>query len=203
MNVDLSKIGMEKGVQYETIITTSNSEGARHAAPIGILYSGNNIVICRIFKGSETLNNIVSQKEFIVNITHNPELFVLSTTGNLSEDYFNEDNSIRNIDAYFKCDVIGLKEAKKRSDPVRTSYEAIVIKSKVTELIINKQIRAFNRGFGYLIESLSNLTRKSIVDGDKQNEYKTNFKEARRVVNKVGYKDEITSMNKIKREYDD
>ena len=138
MIVDLSKIGMEKGVQYECIITTLNSENINHAAPIGVLCSGNNTIICRIFKGSETLENIISQRKFTVNVTHDPELFLLSTIGNLPVDYFNDDNSVKNIDAYFKCEVEELHEAKKQSDPVRTSYEAIVIKAKVNELIIKK-----------------------------------------------------------------
>lgn len=201
MIVDLSKIGMEKGVQYECIITTLNSENINHAAPIGILYSGNNTIICRIFKGSETLENITNRRKFIVNVTHNPELFLLSTLGNLPEDYFNEDNSIKNIDAYFKCEVEQLHEAKKQSDPVRTSYAAIVIKAKANELIINKPVKAFNRGFGYVIESLSNLSRKDIVDDDKKEEYLINFKEARRVVNKIGYKEDVIAMNMIKKEY--
>ena len=52
--------------------------------------------------------NIISQRKFIVNITHDPEIFMLSTLGNLSEDYFNEDNSLKCAEAYFKCEVINL-----------------------------------------------------------------------------------------------
>lgn len=76
------------------------------------------VIICRIFKGSTTLENIISQKEFTVNITENPELFTLSTIDNLPETYFDENNSIKNIESYFKCEVTDLIEAvnKKRSD---------------------------------------------------------------------------------------
>ena len=63
MEIDLSLIGMEKGRQYETIITTQNNEGTKHAAPIGVLCSGRDTILNRIFKGSHTLDNIVSQKE--------------------------------------------------------------------------------------------------------------------------------------------
>ena len=99
MEIDLSLIGMEKGRQYETIITTINDEGKKNAAPIGVLCSGEDKVITRIFKGSHTLDNMISQREFIVNITHDSEVFMLSTLGNLPESYFNEDNTLRCCEA--------------------------------------------------------------------------------------------------------
>lgn len=200
MQIDLASVGMEKGKQYETIITTTSCDNIKNAAPIGVICAGQDKVLNRIFKGSRTLENIISKREFIVNITHNPEVFTLSTVGNLPEDYFNEDNSLKCADAYFKCEVISLKDAVKQSDPVKSNGEAIVIKSKVTQLVINKQTRPINRGFGYVIESLSNLTRVDIVGEEQKEEYFERFREANRIVTKVGYKQDIEAMQKIKKE---
>lgn len=200
MQIDLASVGMEKGKQYETIITTTSCDDIKNAAPIGVICAGQDKVLNRIFKGSRTLENIISKREFIVNITHNPEVFTLSTVGNLPEDYFNEDNSLKCADAYFKCEVISLKEAVKQSDPVKSNGEAIVIKSKVTQLVINKQTCPINRGFGYVIESLSNLTRVDIVGEEQKEEYFERFREANRIVTKVGYKQDIEAMQKIKKE---
>ena len=200
MQIDLSLIGMEKGRQYETVITTENCEKIKNAAPIGVLCSGPDMILNRIFKGSHTLENIISQRKFIVNITHDPEIFMLSTIGNLSEDYFNEDNSLKCAEAYFKCEVISLSEAVKQSDPIRKKEEAIVIKSKVTDLTINQPTRAINRGFSYVIESLSNFTRFDMVGEEQKEEYLNRFREAFRVVKKVGYKEDIKSMRLIKKE---
>lgn len=200
MQIDLSLIGMEKGRQYETVITTENCEKIKNAAPIGVLCSGPDMILNRIFKGSHTLENIISQRKFIVNITHDPEIFMLSTIGNLSEDYFNEDNSLKCAEAYFKCEVISLSEAVKQSDPIRKKEEAIVIKSKVTDLTINQPTRAMNRGFSYVIESLSNFTRFDMVGEEQKEEYLNRFREAFRVVKKVGYKEDIKSMLLIKKE---
>lgn len=200
MQIDLASVGMEKGKQYETIITTTSCDDIKNAAPIGVICAGQDKVLNRIFKGSRTLENIISKREFIVNITHNPEVFTLSTVGNLPEDYFNEDNSLKCADAYFKCEVISLKEAVKQSDPVKSNGEAIVIKSKVTQLVINKQTRPINRGFGYVIESLSNLTRVDIVGEEQKEEYFERFRKANRIVTKVGYKQDIEAMQKIKKE---
>ena len=171
MEIDLSLIGMEKGRQYETIITTKNDDGSRNAAPIGVICSGEKKIINRIFKGSHTLDNILREKEFIVNITHNPELFTYSVIDNLSQNHFNDDGSLKVADAYFKCDVIRFSEAIKQSDPVKKKGEAIVIKSEVTGLVINKPTKAMNRGFGYVIETLANFTRFDLVSDAKKKEY--------------------------------
>ena len=200
MEIDLRLIGMEKGKQYETIITTVNAQNVQNAAPIGVLCAGKDIVLSRIFKGRKTLDNIISQKEFTVNITHNPELFTMSTLGNLPKDYFNEDNSIKDIDAYFKCEVISIKEAVKQSDPIRKKDEANVIKSKVTEMVINNDIKAANRAFACIIETLVNFTHFDIVDEKTKQYYLSKFQENSRVVNKVGGKTERLTMNEIKKE---
>lgn len=198
MEIDLTKIGMFKGQQYETIITTINDDGSLNAAPIGILCRGKNKVMCRIFKGSHTLENIISQKKFIVNICENPELFTWSLLDNLEKDDFSEDQSIKNVDAYFKCKVTSIKEAVKQSDPVKKKSEANVIKADVCKLIIRNPVKAYNRSFSYVVECLANFSRIDIVDDEKRKYYLDSFKEARRVVKKVGSKQDKEAMDMIK-----
>ena len=200
MEIDLSLIGMEKGRQYETIITTKNTDNTFNAAPIGVICSGPDVIVIRIFKGSHTLDNIIENREFIVNITYDPELFAVSTLQNLPQDSFDEDMTLNDADAYFKCEVISLIEAVKQSDPIKKKDEAIVIKSKVVELVINRETAAFNRGFGYVIESLTNFLRFDLVEGELKEFYANRFREAYRVVNKVGTKQDIKAMHKIKKE---
>lgn len=199
MEIDLTLIGMEKGKQYETIITTNDAENIQNAAPIGVLCSGNDKILNRIFKGSHTLENIISQREFVVNITHDPEIFTLSTLGNLPESYFNEDNSLKCAEAYFKCEVISLKEAVKQSDPIKKKGEAIVIKSEVTELVIKKPTKAFNRSLGCVIETLSNYSRFDLVDENQKEYYLNRFRECNRIVKKVGYEADKKAMDEIKK----
>lgn len=57
-----------------------------------------------------------------------------------------------------------------------------------------------NRGFGYVIESLGNFKRFDLVDDAKKEEYIIQFKEAYRVVLKVGRKEDIKAMKEIKKE---
>ena len=200
MKVDLTLIGMEKGRQYETIITTKNDDGTKNAAPIGVICAGENIIITRIFKGIRTLDNMLREKEFIVNITHDPELYTVSLLGNLPQDCFDEDNSVKCCDAHFKCKAVNFTEAVKQSDPIKKKGEAIVIKSEVTDMTINKPAKAMNRGFGYVIETLTNFTRFDLVDEAQKERYITRFKEANRVVMKVGTKQDIKAMREIKKE---
>lgn len=198
MEIDLSQIGMRKGQQYETIITTCDNNRNLNAAPIGIICRDKNKVMCRIFKGSHTLENIISQREFVVNISHDPLLFTWSLLDNLLEDDFNPDKSIKNIDCYFKCRVTDLKEAVKQSDPVKKKSEAIVIMADVYELVINNPVNAYNRAFGYVIESLTNYPRFDLVDDEKRKYYLDSFREAYRVVRKVGSKMDKKAMENIK-----
>jgi hypothetical protein len=198
MEIDLTNIGMFKGQQYETIISTVDSDNNMNAAPIGILCRGKDKVMCRIFKGSHTLENIISQKEFTVNITQNPELFTWSLLNNLEMTDFNEDKSIKNVDCYFKCEVTSIKEAVKQSDPIKNKGEANVIKADVVELTINNPTKVYNRAFSYVIESLANFSRIDIVDNEKRKYYLDSFKEAYRVVKKVGSKKDKEAMDKIK-----
>ena len=88
------------------------------------------------------MGTLTPNKEFIVNITQNPELFTESLLDNLETTDFNENKSIKNADCYFKCEVTSIKEAIKQSDPVKKKGEANVIKANVVELIINNPTKA-------------------------------------------------------------
>lgn len=127
-------------------------------------------------------------------------MFTLSTLGNLPQGHFSDKGALKHRDAYFKCEVISLTEAVKQSDPIKKKGEALVIKSKAIDLTIDGNAPAMNRGFGYVIESLANLTRFDMVDESKKEEYIARFKEANRVVLKVGKKEDIKAMSEIKKE---
>jgi hypothetical protein len=67
-------------------------------------------------------------------------------------------------------------------------------------LIINHDVKALNRGFGYVVETLANFTRFDLVDYKQKEEYLKKFREANRVVRKIGYPEDIQAMNEIKKE---
>lgn len=70
----------------------------------------------------------------------------------------------------------------------------------MVDLTIKENVHALNRAFGYVIETLTNLTRFDLVDERKKEEYLNQFREANRVVLKVGRKEDIKAMQEIKKE---
>ena len=63
MNYDLSKVGIERNLQYECITTTISEDGVKNAGAFAFKYLGEDKVFCRIFEGSKTLKNIQDTKE--------------------------------------------------------------------------------------------------------------------------------------------
>ena len=87
MEIDLSKIGMHKGQQYETIITTTDKDGNPNAAPFGIRILDKDKVQLRIFEGGNSIKNIRDKGEFVVNVTENPLMFTLATINTIPEEH--------------------------------------------------------------------------------------------------------------------
>ena len=204
MKIDINSLGMNKGQQYETIITTLNEDSSKHSAPIGVIPRSNDEVMCRIFNTSKTLSNILNNKEFIVNITDNPKMFTYATINTIPKEYYTDDKDpiLNNCDGYFKCKVFDNKKAIKRSDPIRKNSPSTIIKGKVVEMKINNPCKkAVNRGIHMLIESLVNYTRMDIVNSQKQNYYLGRLKESERVIRKVGSKEERKSIELLKEKF--
>lgn len=183
--VDLTSIGLEKGIHYETIITTEDSSNKPNAAPIGVICTGKDTVMCRIFKTSHTHNNIASKKEFTVNITDNPLAFTYSTLNTIPEKYLNSDNSLKCANSYFKCKVESMIDVEKTNDPVNKSQRS-VFKAKVVEIKVNNFSKPHNRAMDLIIESIYNFKRYD----ENPEYYSKRFSEAKRVITKVGSKKE-------------
>ena len=74
---------MEKGLLYETIVTTVNEEQTPNPAPIGVICKNNKEVYSYLHHGSKTERNIKRNHSFSVNILKDPMVLVESTLGNL------------------------------------------------------------------------------------------------------------------------
>ena len=186
MDIDLNSIGMIQGQQYEVIVTTENIDGTYNAAPIGVICKNKDEILCKIFKTSKTLSNICKNESFTVNITYDPILFTLATIDNIPLEYYEDNTILKDINAYFKCNVSDFKETVRKDDPVRKN-EAIVITAKVNSLKIKETtFKPLNRGMCSLIESLVNYTRIDYVTKEKQDYYINRLKESERIIKKVG-----------------
>ncbi|OUW00153.1 MAG: tetrahydromethanopterin synthesis protein [Betaproteobacteria bacterium TMED156] len=77
---------------YEVVITTSDSENRPHVAPMGITYE-DEMVILKPFKPSRTLENILSSKYAVMNITTDVKIFAACITGRNNFELINLDNN--------------------------------------------------------------------------------------------------------------
>ncbi len=189
MEIDLTKIGMFKGQQYEAIITTIYKEGHSNAATFGVRVLENDEIFLRIFDGGNSIKNIKENEEFIVNITTSPLMFTLSSTNTIPDEYLSripETNAygemayISDADAYLICKVKSLKNSFRKNDPIKDT-RVNFIKAKVVELNINnKCVKPINRGIHALIEALVNYSRINIVDEETKEYFIERFLESER-----------------------
>ena len=205
MEIDLSKIGMEKGQQYEIIITTIDSDGNTNAAPFGLRVLENDEIFLRIFDGGNTIRNIKDKKEFIVNVTDNPLMFTLSSINTIPDEHLTKipkENSelayLTDADAYFICEVKSIKSSYRENDPIKDTGINF-IKAEVIELNIkNKCVKPINRAIHALIESLVNYSRINIVDEEKQKYFLERLGESERIIKRVGNKEEKEAIELLK-----
>lgn len=212
MEIDLTKIGMFKGQQYEAIITTIDNEGHSNAAPFGVRVLENDEVFLRIFDGGNSIKNIKEKEEFIVNITTSPLMFTLSSTNTIPDEYLSripetEINGelayISDADAYLICKVKSLKSSYRENDPIKDTGVNF-IKAKVIEMNINnKCVKPINRGIHALIEALVNYSRINIVDEKTQIYFIERFLESERIIKRVGNEEEKEAITILKEDLKD
>ena len=207
MEIDLSKVGMHKGQQYEIIITTIDKDGKSNAAPFGLRVLENNAIFLRIFEGGNTIKNIKEREEFIVNVTADSLMFTLATTNTIPEKYLTRISKktgngelayLTDADAYLICEVTSLKTSFREDDPIKAT-EINFIKAEVVEINIkNKCAKPINRAIHALIEALVNYSRISIVDEKTQKYFLERFLESERIIKRVGNEKEKESIQILK-----
>ena len=196
---DLESLGMEKGLLYETIITTQNGNGIPNAAPIGVICKNKSEIVLNLFEGTHTLENIKTNSKFVVNISKDPLILVGCTTGDLSSDYFKKDNEdfyIKNTDAFFTASVTSIKEIQKEDNISKSKMN--IIKANVDKIVIKKEgVEPLNRAIFAIIESLVYSTRIKMVDENTAKEYLERIHEMSRIVNRVGSLNHKKAMQNI------
>lgn len=197
--LDLESVGMERGLLYETIITTRNEDNTPNAAPIGVLCKNSKEIVIYLHEGSRTVENIKREGIFFVNILKDPVMFVESTLGNPSAEYFEEDTDgffFKNAEAFFKAKVTRLKDVERR-DQFGIS-KTTVVTAGVEEVIKNQEyVEPLNRAIYGVIEALVYLTRMDMVSGDTEKLYRMRMHEISRIVNKVGGSEHRKAMKRI------
>ncbi|WP_321430786.1 DUF447 domain-containing protein [uncultured Methanolobus sp.] len=186
IKLDLEDYGIYEGIS-ETIVTT-NRGWSMNAAPMGIIRRSDKLFV-RLFKGSTTYDNVLSEKVLVANTTWDAITFVNSTFSDLDDSDFES----LNINGRT---IVPLKDAQ-----CWVAFECINTKltsdALVSELIplgthVNKcLIRAPNRGFFAVIEACIHATRYQLTG---ENKYLKLIKVYGDIVDKCGGKNEKEAM---------
>ncbi|WP_405268670.1 DUF447 domain-containing protein [Methanobrevibacter sp.] len=189
MEYDLSKVGVEKDLQYECITTTISKDGIKNAGAFAFVYLGEDKVHCHIFEGSKTLKNILDTNEYVVNITQDSLVFTYVALDCLGDEYYTDDDDIaiiKDTPAYIIVDVEDVDIKTPENFPIKGDSSIYFITGKIRELVINDdRAQAFNRGMSCLIEGLVNFSRYKIVGEEQRKAYMDQLLENQRIINKV------------------
>lgn len=206
MKYDLSSVGIHRNLQYECITTTINSDRKKNSATFAFIYLGDDRVMCRIFEGSKSLENIKQTKRYVVNITQDPLVFTLSTIDKLPDEYYTDDEDmaiLKDSGAYLVIDVDEIEMKTPEDFPIKNDTNIYFITGTIKDFVIrDESAQAFNRGFSGLIESLVNCSRYKIVDGEKKKYYKDRLEENKRVIEKVSDEKTKKAMEILAEEYE-
>lgn len=74
----LGELGFDLGCIVEAIIVTRNPDSSPNAAPMGVTRTAPSILEIKPFKTSRTYRNLISTVNACVNITDDPELFLVT-----------------------------------------------------------------------------------------------------------------------------
>ena len=206
MKYDLSKVGVEKDLQYECITTTISKDGVKNAGAFGFVYLGDDKVQCHMFEGSKTLKNILDTNEYVVNITQDSLVFTYATLNCLGDEYYTDDDDIaiiKDTPAYIIVDVEDVEKKTPENTPIKGDNSTYLITGKIRELVINDDsARAFNRGMSGLIEGLVNFSRYKIVGEEQRKVYMDQLLENQRVINKVSDEKTKKAMDYLVKQYE-
>lgn len=205
MEYDLSKVGVEKDLQYECITTTISKDGIKNAGAFAFVYLGEDEVHCHIFEGSKTLKNILDTNEYVVNITQDPLIFTCATLNCLGDEYYTDDDDIaiiKDTPAYIIVDVEDIAVKTPKNFPIKGDNNLYFITGKIREFVINDtRAQAFNRGMSGLIEGLVNFARYKIVGEEQRKVYMDNLLENQRIINKVSDEKTKKAMDYLVEQY--
>lgn len=162
--------------------------------------------MCRIFEGSKSLKNIQQTKRYVVNVTQDPLVFTLSTIDKLPDEYYTDDEDIailKDSSAYLIIDVNEIEMKTPEDFPIKNDTNIYFITGTIKDFVIrDESVKAFNRGFSGLIESLVNCSRYKIVNGEKRKYYKDRLDENKRIIDKVSDEKTKKAMEILVEEYE-
>ncbi len=148
----LKQLGIKQNWLYEVVITSLDNN-VPHAAPFGVKTPDFKIVLIEMFKGSSTLRNVLTNKEFVLNTVTDPTVFydALYAEGKINFGFAKMIMAPVLTDSPASIEV-RLKNAINRE-------QSYMVEAEVVYIHIRKNKELINRAKGLVFESLILATR--------------------------------------------
>jgi len=172
---NLQQLGMKKNWLYEFVVSSYNNN-IPHAAPFGVKSSNFKCVTIKMYKGSNTLRNVLANKEFVLNQVDDPIFFYQALYAREKINF----NPAKMIKAPVIADSPSSIEVKLIN--AINKKRSIIIEAKVVHVHIRNIGELTNRAKSLVLESLILSTRLSRFPKPKLNKL---IKENYRVIKKV------------------
>ena len=176
----LADFGFSDGINEIIAVT----KGLRlNTAPIGLIVEDENSIFAKAkLYPSHTLENLKINGKLWANVVLDPIIFTMSAFEDLDESYFISGKPIlKNALAYCEFDV----------ELVDSTAHLKLLKGE----ILNNSLRAVNRGFNVLIESLVYATRYKISGMKAKKKIEEKIKFYKKIVEKCGSRREKEAFN--------
>ncbi len=191
--MDVKEAGIGEGIS-EVIVTTESAAGLPNAAPIGILTEldeqGKIQHFVKLYKGSQTLANVLETTTLATNVTDDAVLFVKTALGHLSEElYLSEFGGVpvlKDANAWIVFTTVLIEE--------RSDYFHFQVLPRAVN-INRKEVKAINRGLNAVIEATILATRLELAKDEQEREaMKKQLKQFEEIVEKCGGRREKEAM---------
>jgi hypothetical protein len=167
VTVNLQEAGIGEGIS-EVIVTTLSAAGKPNAAPIGIITTvdetGAREHSVKLYRGSQTLANVLETGTLAANVTTDAVLFVRTAFEDLPAAYF---TAFEGVPVLWEANAwtvftAALQEERKEYLQFRLTPQAVKIN--------RAEVKAINRGLNAVIEATVLATRLSMAEDERARE---------------------------------
>ncbi len=168
--MNISDIGIENEKLCEAIITTYHPDGKPNAAPMGIVGAGEQELILRVHRDTDTYDNIMRTNCCVVNIVFSPTLFLRCSLqgrhkGSSEIESFNSEPAnlvnapyLKTAHAYVQAELKRVEQVKMNDSMGAATIAKMTLLAKKIKVLIPSPT-APNRGFYAAIELAITLSR--------------------------------------------
>ncbi|RAP47693.1 MAG: hypothetical protein BZ136_05910 [Methanosphaera sp. rholeuAM74] len=185
---------LEENVSYEVLITTCSGSGP-NTKPFGIRIRNVDEVILKLYNNN-TLKNITSSDEFLIQFTQDPLVYTKALFDKLTGEDYLPDNILRTA-------TTTIKAQKQDMNPttIKNQYgqsQLTIIKAKITRIQQhNTQIPVISRSTNKIIELLVKISRINMMTKEETEQLKKEIKKESKFIIKEGNQKHIDSLTLI------